>query len=107
MIQKKNEKIFLAPENKFINEDKYNAYMEKMKPKNYTKAKKLLCDWTDKKKYLNPYRILNFYVGHGMIFENIHEIISFKQSGSLEKYFNSKTQKRNRAKNDFEKDFHK
>ena len=51
--------------------------------------------------------MLKFYVRHGMIVEKIHEIISFKQSRWLEKYISFNTQKRNRAKNDFEKDFFK
>ena len=51
-----------------------------MKQKDYTKTKKSICDWTDKKKYLIYYRMLKFYVRHGMIVEKIHEIISFKQS---------------------------
>ena len=42
-----------------------------------------------------------------MIVEKIHEIISFKQSRWLEKYFSFSTQKGNRAKNHFEKDFFK
>ena len=42
-----------------------------------------------------------------MIVEKIHEIISFKQSKWLESYISFNTQKRNRAKNDFEKDFFK
>ena len=42
-----------------------------------------------------------------MILEKIHEIISFKQSRWLEKYISFNTQKRNRAENDFEKDFFK
>ena len=37
--------------------------------------------------------------------KKIHEIISFKQGNWLEKYISFNTQKRNRAKNDFEKDF--
>ena len=81
--------------------------MNNNKPKNYTESKKLICDWTDKKKYLIHYRMLKFYVRHGMIVEKIHEIISFKQSRWLEKYISFNTQKRNRAKNDFEKDFFK
>ena len=40
-----------------------------------------------------------------MVVEKIHEIISFKQRKCLEKYINFNTQKRNKAKNDFEKDF--
>ena len=81
--------------------------MEKIKPKNYTQSKKLICDWTDKKKYMIHYRMLKFYVRHGMIVEKIHEIISLKQSRWLEKYLSFNTQKRNKAKNDFEKDFFK
>ena len=42
-----------------------------------------------------------------MIVEKIHEIISFKQSRWLEKYISFSTQKRNKAKNDFDKDFFK
>ena len=51
--------------------------------------------------------MLKFYVRHGMIVEKIHEIISFKQSRWLEAYISFNTQKQNKAKNDFEKDFFK
>ena len=50
--------------------------------------------------------MLKFYVRHGMVVDKIHEKISFKQSKWLEKYLNFNTQKRNRANNDFEKDFY-
>ena len=50
--------------------------------------------------------MLKFYVRHGMIVDKIHEIISFKRSEWLEKYKNYNTQKRNKAKNEFEKDFY-
>ena len=86
--------------------DKYNDYMKAIKPKDYTKYKKLICDWTDKENYLVHYRMSKFYVRHGMVVDKIHEIISFKQSKWLEKYINFNTQKRNRAKNDFKKDFY-
>ena len=49
--------------------------------------------------------MLKFYVKHGMVVDKIHEIISIKQSKRLEKYINFNTQKRNKSKNDFEKDF--
>ena len=48
---------------------------------------------------------MKFYVRHGMVVGKIHEIFSFTQSEWLEKYITFNTQKRNRAKNDFEKDF--
>ena len=81
--------------------------MNKIKPKIYTKSKKLICDWTDKKKYLIHYRMLKFYVRHGMIVEKVHKIFSLNQSKWLENYNIFNTQKRNKAKNDFEKDFFK
>ena len=67
--------------------------MKKIKPKKYTKSKKLIRDWTDKKKYLIHYRMLKFYVRHGMVVAKIHEIISFKQSRWLEKYIFLNTKK--------------
>ena len=81
--------------------------MKSIKPENYTKSKKLICDWSDKKKYLIHYRMLKFYARHGKIVEKIHEIISFKQSKWLESFISFNTQKRNRAKNNLEKDFFK
>ena len=51
--------------------------------------------------------MLKFYVRHGMIVEKINELISFKQIKWLEKHISFNTQKRNNAKNDFEKDFFK
>ena len=104
-IKQKTKYFPFCPENEKINPDKYNEYMNSIKPENYTKSKKLICDWSDKKKYLIHYSILKFYVRHGMRVEKIHEIISFKQSKWLECYISFNTQKRNKAKNDFEKDF--
>ena len=100
-IKKKTKNFPFCPENKKINPNKYNDYMNNKEPKNYTKSKKIICDWTDKKKYLIQYRMLKFHVRHGMIVEKIHYIISFKQSRWLEKYIGFNSQKRNRAKKRF------
>ena len=77
--------------------------MNENKPNTYAQTKKLICKWTDKNKYLIQYRMLKFFLRHGVLVDKIHEIVSFKQSKWLEKpiYFN--TQKINLAKNDFEK----
>ena len=40
----------------------------------------MICDWSDKKNYLVLYRMLNFYVRHGMEVVEVHNIISFTQS---------------------------
>ena len=50
--------------------------------------------------------MLKLYFGHGMIVDKVRNVISFKQSRWLEKYINFCFQKRNRAKNGFEKDFY-
>ena len=97
-IKEKTKNFPICAESKKINPDKYNDYMEKIKPKSYTKSKKLICDWTDKMKYLIHYRILNFYVRHGMIVEKIHEIISFQQSRWLENYISFDSKKETRLK---------
>ena len=108
-IKEKTKNFPFCPENKIIHKDQYNdnEYMKQIKPENYVKSKKLICDWMDKKNYLVHYRKLKFYVRLGTVVDKILEIISFKQSKWLEKYINFNTQKRNKAKNDFEKDFSK
>ena len=67
--------------------------MTKIKPKNYTKAKKIICEWTNTKKFLYHSRMLNFNVRHGMIVEKKQEKISLKQNKCLEKYIIFITQK--------------
>ena len=106
-IKEKTKNFPFCPENKKINPDNYNDYMKKIKPKIYTKSKKLICDGTDKKKYLIHFRMLKFYVRRGLVVVKIHVVISFKQGKWLEKYISFNTQKRNKTKNNFEKGFFK
>ena len=105
-IKEKTKNFPFAPMNKKINPDDFCDYMKEIKPDTYIQNKKLICDWSDKKNYLIHYRMLKFYIRHGMIVDKVHDIISFKQSRWLEKYINFITQKRNQAVNDFEKDFY-
>ena len=90
---------YISPKNRFCN------YMSDIKPDNHIQHKKLTCDWTDRKKYLIHYRMLKFFRRLGIKVEKVHENISFKQSKWLEKCISFITQKRNRSRNDFEKDF--
>ena len=106
-IKKKTKNFPFAPVKKKINPDKFGDYMKEIKPDTYVPTEKLICDWSDKKNYLVHYRMLKFYLRHGMIVDKVHNIISFRQSRWLEKYINFNTQKRNQAVNDFEKDFYK
>ena len=106
-IKAKTKHVPFAPVNKKSNPDYFSVYMKEIIPDTYTQNKKLKCDWSDKKNYLIHHRMLKFHVIHGMVVDKVHEIISFRQSRWLEKYINFNTQKRNNAKNDFEKDFYK
>ena len=105
-IKEKTKNLPFAPVNKKINPDKFSDYMKEIKPDTFIQTKKLICDWSDKKNYLVHYRMLKFYLRHGMIVDKVHSVISFKQSGWLGKYISFNTQKRNKAINDFEKDFY-
>ena len=96
-----------APVKRKFNPDDYNDYMREVKPDTHTHTKKLIYDWSDMKNYLVHYKMFKFYIRHGMEVENIHTVISIKQSKLLEKYISFNTHKRNKAKNDFEKDFYK
>ena len=49
--------------------------------------------------------MLKFYVRHGMVGDKIREQFSFDQRKWLGKNLGLNTQKRNKAKNDFEKGF--
>ena len=106
-IKEKTIHFPFAPMNKKIIPDNFNDYKKKIKPDTHIQSSKLICDWSDKKNYLVHYRMLKFYVRHGMIVDKVHVIISFKQSRWLEKYINFNTQKRNQAVNNFEKHFYK
>ena len=64
-IKEKTKNFPFCPESKKINLDKHSDYKKKIKPKNYTKSQMLICDWTDKKKYLIHNRTLIFYVRIG------------------------------------------
>ena len=106
-IRQKTKYFSFCRENKTVSKDDFGPYMKSLMPKNYVSHKKLICDWTDKRNYLIHYRMLKFYVRHGMKIKQVHRVISFKQSKWLEQYIDFITQKRNQAVNDFEKDFYK
>ena len=58
--------------------------MKEIEPDTYTQTKKLISDWSDKKNYMVLYRMLKFYIKHGMAIEKVQDVISFKQNKWLE-----------------------
>ena len=96
IIEEKTKTFPFCPENKTLSKNDFNEHMNEINPKNDKSHKKIICDHTDKKNNLIQYRMLRFYVRHGMIVDKILEIISFRQSMCLEKYINFNSQKENK-----------
>ena len=106
-IKEKTKHFPFAPVKKKIHLEYFSDLMKEIILDTYTQNKNLICDWSDKKNYLIHYRNLKVYVRHGVTVDKVHKIISFRQNRWLEKFINFNTQKRNKAKKDFEKDFYK
>ena len=77
-IKEKTKNFPFAPMNKKINPVNFNDYMKEIKPDTYIQTSKVISDWSDKKNYLVHYRMLKFYIRHGMIIDKVHNIISIK-----------------------------
>ena len=106
-IEGTNYEISIFAENITSPLGEFCYFMNEMKPNIYTRNRKLICDWKDKKNYLVQYWLLKFHVRHGMMVDKFHEKISFIRRKWLEKIIKIKAQKTNEATNDFQKDFYK
>ena len=71
------------------------------------KCKKLLCNLRNKNKYVVYIKSLKQALNHRLKLKEIHRIIEFNQEAWLKPYFETNTELRKVAKNDFEKDFFK
>ena len=71
------------------------------------KCKKLICNLSNKKKYVIHVNSLKQALNHGLKSKKIHRVIEFNQKEWLKTYINMNTELRKAAKNDFEKDLFK
>ena len=71
------------------------------------KCKKLVCNLTNKKKYVVHIRSLKQALKYGIKLKKVHRIIEFNQESWLTPYIDMNTELRKIAKTDFEKDFYK
>ena len=58
------------------------------------------------KNYVVYIRSLKQALNHGLILKKAHRVIQFNQKAWLKPYIDMNTKLRNKAKNDFEKDFY-
>ena len=71
------------------------------------KSKKLICNLSNKKKYIIRVNSLKQALNHGLELKKIHRVIEFNQKEWLKPYIDMNTELRKDAKNDFEKDLFK
>ena len=68
---------------------------------------KLVCNFYNKKKYVDHIRSLKQALNHGVVLKKVHRAIKFNQRAWLKEYIDMNTELRKNARNDFEKDFFK
>ena len=71
------------------------------------KVEKLVSNLYDKNEYVIHIRNLNQALNHGLILKEFHGVIKFNQKDWLKAYIHMNTKLRQKAKNNFEKDFFK
>ena len=70
-------------------------------------CKKLICNLSNKKKYVIHVNSLKQALNHGLKLKKIHRVIEFNQKVWLKPCVDMNTELRKAAKNDFEKDLFK
>ena len=71
------------------------------------KCKKLICNLSNKKKYVIHVNSMKQVLNHGLKLKKIHRVIEFNQKEWLKPYIDMNTELRKASKNDFEKDLFK
>ena len=75
--------------------------------KKLKKVKKLATNLHDKNEYVIHIKILKEALNHGLILKKVHIVTKFNQKAWLKPYIVMNTKLRQKAKNNFEKDFFK
>ena len=71
------------------------------------KVEKLVANLHDKTEYVINIRILKQALNHRLVLKKVHRVIKFNQNAWLKPYIDMNTKLRQKAKNNFEKDFFK
>ena len=82
----------------------YHFYQKERKLK---KIKKLTANLNDKNEYVIHIKNLKQALNHGLILKKVHRVIKFNEKAWLKPYIKMNTKLRQKAKNNFEKDFFK
>ena len=69
------------------------------------RCSKLVCNISEKNKYVPHIKSLKQALNHGLILKKVHRVISFHQEAWLKQYIITNIEERKKADNDFKKDF--
>lgn len=84
------------------------SFQQTLNPnKQFKPTRKLLLTQFNKEHYVVHFSILKFYLRMGLILENVHKVVKYKQKRWLKPYIEYNSNKRAQAVNTFEKDFYK
>ena len=102
----------LAPESGEIHSDMFSQFMKDfhstLNPsKTYKPQRKLLLTQYNRHHYIVHFAILKFYLAMGLVLNKVHRVVKYKQKVWLKKYIDYNSEKRSKAKNEFEKSFYK
>ena len=96
----------LAPEKMKISYDQLSPHAKilcnKFGLKKSTNSEKLMCTFLTKYNYVLHYKLLQFYVNHGLQVLKIHRGVKFEQAPVMRPYIEFNSKKRARATTDFE-----
>jgi hypothetical protein len=84
-----------------------NKLVEDLDGGRFSEIKKLVPHLGPRENYVIHYQELQYYVKLGMVVDEVTEILSFDQTNWLAPYIDFNTKLRQKAENDFEKDFFK
>ncbi|CAJ0914326.1 5106_t:CDS:2, partial [Entrophospora sp. SA101] len=84
-----------------------NKIVEDLDGGRFSEIKKLVTHLGPRENYVIHYQELQYYVKLGMVVDEVTEILSFDQTNWLAPYIKLNTELRQKAENDFEKDFFK
>ena len=77
-IKEKTKNFPFCPYQTKADLDLFSSYMNNVNQPNYKPTQKLLCDVTNKSKYMIHYRMFKFYLNQGMKVTKIHTIYKFE-----------------------------
>lgn len=90
----------LAPEKKTITKDMLSGYSKSIFDGRRA-TEKLVPNLYDKEDYIVHYRLLKFYIQHGLIIKKVTKVLSFRQAPWMQGYIDANTVRRQAALSEF------